>query len=93
MATVMTYDQKYRDLFDFDLSQWQLRALAAIERGDHCLVTAPTGSGKTLPALFSIDYFVKKLGKKVIYTSPIKRFQTKNIMNSKRNIQISVLVY
>jgi superfamily II RNA helicase len=72
MATVMTYDQKYRDLFDFDLSQWQLRALAAIERGDHCLVTAPTGSGKTLPALFSIDYFVKKLGKKVIYTSPIK---------------------
>lgn len=64
--------QKYHELFPFDLSEWQLRALAATERGDHCLVTAPTGSGKTLPALFSIHYFVKTLGKKVIYTSPIK---------------------
>ena len=71
MTNSLPVTQKYRELFDFDLSDWQLRALDAIERGDHCLVTAPTGSGKTLPALFSIDYFVKK-GKKVIYTSPIK---------------------
>ena len=35
------------------------------------LVTAHTGSGKTLPAEFAIEHFVKK-GKRVIYTSPIK---------------------
>ena len=34
-------------------------------------VTAHTGSGKTLPAEFAIEYFASK-GKKVIYTSPIK---------------------
>ena len=59
----MSFEQKYRELFPFDLSEWQLRALAAIERGDHCLVTAPTGSGKTLPAMFSIHHIVKNLGK------------------------------
>ena len=32
---------------------------------------APTGSGKTLPAEYAIDHFTK-LGKKVIYTTPIK---------------------
>jgi superfamily II RNA helicase len=38
---------------------------------NHVLITAHTGSGKTLPAEFAIDYWVGK-GKKVIYTSPIK---------------------
>ena len=37
----------------------------------HVLVTAHTGSGKTLPAEFAIEHWVR-LGKKVIYTSPIK---------------------
>ena len=35
------------------------------------LVTAHTGSGKTLPAEYGIEYWVSK-GKKVVYTSPIK---------------------
>ena len=39
--------------------------------GHHVLVTAHTGSGKTLPAEFAIEHFVKN-GKRVIYTSPIK---------------------
>ena len=39
--------------------------------GHHVLVTAHTGSGKTLPAEFAINYF-KKQNKKLIYTSPIK---------------------
>ena len=39
--------------------------------GNHILITAHTGSGKTLPAEFAIEYFTGRL-KKVIYTSPIK---------------------
>jgi superfamily II RNA helicase len=39
--------------------------------GNHVLVTAHTGSGKTLPAEFAIQHFVKG-GKRLIYTSPIK---------------------
>ena len=41
------------------------------------MVCAPTGSGKTLPAEFSIKYFTD-LGKKVIYTTPIKALIMKN---------------
>ena len=39
--------------------------------GKHILITAHTGSGKTLPAEYAIQKFHKE-GKKVIYTSPIK---------------------
>lgn len=63
----------YEDAFSFELSPWQHTALKAIEDGNHCLVTAPTGSGKTVPAEYAIHYFTStSRNKKVIYTSPIK---------------------
>jgi len=55
----------------FTLSPFQKEAISAIENGDHVLITAHTGSGKTLPAQHAIEYFTKQ-NKKVIYTSPIK---------------------
>jgi len=55
----------------FELSPFQKEAIQSIEAGYHTLVTAHTGSGKTLPAEHAIRHFTK-LGKKVIYTSPIK---------------------
>jgi superfamily II RNA helicase len=58
-------------LFKYDLSPFQKDAIRSIVDGNHCLVTAPTGSGKTIPGEFAIQHFVKQ-GKKVIYTSPIK---------------------
>ena len=63
--------KSYFDYFPFELSNWQKWSLQAMVEGNHSLVTAPTGSGKTLPAEFSIKYF-HSIGKKVIYTSPIK---------------------
>lgn len=57
--------------FAFPLSDFQKHAIEAIVDGHHILVCAPTGSGKTLPAEFAIRHFTN-LGKKVIYTSPIK---------------------
>ena len=53
------------------LSEFQKNAIEAIEAGHHVLITAHTGSGKTLPAEHAIKYFTSK-GKNVIYTSPIK---------------------
>ena len=53
------------------LSEFQKNAIEAIESGHHVLITAHTGSGKTLPAEHAIKYFTEK-GKNVIYTSPIK---------------------
>ena len=57
--------------YKFELSDFQKYAIEGIIKGEHVLVTAHTGSGKTLPAEFAINYFNKK-GKKLIYTSPIK---------------------
>ena len=62
---------KHFDTFPFQLSDFQKYAIEAITTGNDILITAHTGSGKTLPAEFAIKYFTQ-LGKKVIYTSPIK---------------------
>jgi superfamily II RNA helicase len=67
-------EEKYAPYFEkypFLLSSFQKFAIESIVEGNHILVTAHTGSGKTLPAEFAIEHFSKK-GKKVIYTSPIK---------------------
>lgn len=66
------YD-KYFNRFAFPLSDFQKYAIEAIVTGHHTLVTAHTGSGKTLPAEFAIEHFTQQIPKKrVIYTSPIK---------------------
>jgi superfamily II RNA helicase len=61
----------YFELFPYELSDFQKYAIQGIVEGNHVLVTAHTGSGKTLPAEFAIRHFVSNK-KKVIYTSPIK---------------------
>jgi superfamily II RNA helicase len=53
------------------LSEFQTKAIDAIHEGYHVLITAHTGSGKTLPAEKAIEYFTSQ-GKSVIYTAPIK---------------------
>jgi superfamily II RNA helicase len=58
-------------MFPFPLSDFQTESIQAILDGHHSLVTAHTGSGKSVPAEFAIQHFTA-LGKKVIYTSPIK---------------------
>ena len=55
----------------FPLSDFQKFAIDAILKQHHVIITAHTGNGKTLPADFAISHFTR-LGKKVIYTSPIK---------------------
>lgn len=67
-------EEKYKQYFEkysYGLHIFQKWAIEAIVTGNHVLVCAPTGSGKTLPGEFALDYFFS-LGKKVIYTSPIK---------------------
>jgi len=61
----------YFGAFPFGLSHFQKYAIEGIVTGNDVLITAHTGSGKTLPAEFAITFFTGK-GKKVIYTSPIK---------------------
>jgi superfamily II RNA helicase len=69
---------QYFDKYPFSLSSFQKFAIEAIVEENHILVTAHTGSGKTLPAEFAIEYFVSR-GKKVIYTSPIKALSNQKL--------------
>jgi superfamily II RNA helicase len=57
--------------YPYPLSDFQKYAIQGILQNQHILITAHTGSGKTLPAEFAIQHWTQK-GKKVIYTSPIK---------------------
>lgn len=64
--------QEFFSYFSFPLSDFQKFAIQSIIERQHSLSCVPTGSGKTVPALFAIQYFVETKKKKVIYTSPIK---------------------
>ena len=69
------------------LSDFQKWAIKAIKEGDHVLITAHTGSGKTLPAEFAIQYFMapeRKERKKVIYASPIKALSNQKLYDFRR---------
>ena len=65
-----TYEE-YFNQYSYPLHDFQKWAIKTIVDGNHVLVCAPTGSGKTMPGEFALQYFHSK-GKKTIYTSPIK---------------------
>ena len=68
-------EEKYKFYFEkysYPLHIFQKHAIQGIVEQKHVLITAHTGSGKTLPGEFAIDYWIKTMGKKVIYTAPIK---------------------
>jgi superfamily II RNA helicase len=68
----------YFSKYSYELHDFQKYAIQAIVEGNHVLVTAPTGSGKTLPGEFALDFFAKK-GKKTIYCSPIKALSNQKL--------------
>ena len=76
-------DEYMRPSLRLMLSDFQKWAIKAIVEGDNVLITAHTGSGKTLPAEFAINYFVKQK-KKVIYASPIKALSNQKLYDMRR---------
>jgi len=57
--------------YKFPLDPFQKHAIAAISRDENVLVTAKTGSGKTLVGEYQIAHSLAK-GARVFYTTPIK---------------------
>ena len=67
-------EEKYAEYFrwfPYKLSEFQKYSIEATVEGHHSLITAHTGSGKSLPAEFAILFFATQK-RRVIYTSPIK---------------------
>jgi ATP-dependent RNA helicase HelY len=89
-------EEKYKcyfEKYEYPLHIFQKYSIEAIVEGNHILATAPTGSGKTLPGEFSIDYFHSK-GKKVIYTTPIKALSNQkfyDFTNKYKDISIGLI--
>ena len=56
-------DEKYKEyflLFPYQLSAFQKYSIEAILKGNHCLVTAHTGSGKTLGFALPVVEYLRK---------------------------------
>lgn len=69
--------------FPFPLDPFQKHAVKAIHQGDNVLVTAKTGSGKTLVGEYLIYHILKK-GGRVFYTTPIKSLSNQKFHDLKR---------
>jgi antiviral helicase SKI2 len=57
--------------YTFQLDPFQKHSIRAISREENVLVTAKTGSGKTLVGEYQIAHSLRK-GKRIFYTTPIK---------------------
>ncbi|MBR9690150.1 DEAD/DEAH box helicase [Candidatus Woesearchaeota archaeon] len=55
----------------FTLDPFQVESIKYLDKGDSVVVSAATGTGKTLIADYVIDKYIKE-NKRIIYTSPIK---------------------
>ena len=60
-----------RELFPFELDEFQYQAIAALAADKSVVICAPTGSGKTLIGEYAI-YRALSHGKRVFYTTPLK---------------------
>lgn len=65
------------------LDQFQIDAVSDIKSNNNVLVVAPTGSGKTLIAEKSIEYYLKK-NKNIFYTTPIKALSNQKYNDFKK---------
>lgn len=69
--------------YKYPLDPFQQHAIAAIHRGENVLVTAKTGSGKTLVGEYEIHYMLAQ-GKRVFYTTPIKSLSNQKFHDLKK---------
>lgn len=73
--------------FAHPLDIFQHHSCISIDNGEHTLVTAHTGSGKTVIAKYAIINAVKTLKKKVIYTSPIKTLSNQKYAEFRKDLE------
>jgi superfamily II RNA helicase len=69
--------------YNFPLDPFQQHAVSAIHRGENVLVTAKTGSGKTLVGEYQIAHSLAQ-GKRVFYTTPIKSLSNQKYYDLKQ---------
>jgi superfamily II RNA helicase len=66
------------ELFPFALDPFQLEAIDALNQGHSVVVSAPTGSGKTLVGEYAIHRALAH-GRRVFYTTPLKALSNQKL--------------
>jgi superfamily II RNA helicase len=82
-------ENEYKEHFEsypYDLHDFQKWAIEGIVTGNHVLICCPTGSGKTLPGEFALNFFHSK-GKRTIYTTPLKALSNEKFYNFTQKYQ------
>lgn len=69
---------------NFTLDPFQEEAVLAIEKQESVVVSAATGTGKTLIADYVIDKYLQS-GKRIIYTAPIKALSNQKFKDFKKD--------
>ena len=69
--TTTNYRDRFVEGLGFGLDPFQLEAIEAIDEHVNVLVSAPTGSGKTLIANYAIGRVLER-GERAFYTTPLK---------------------
>ncbi len=71
MSKIAPDDATLKQLFPFPLDPFQLEAIGYLDEGHSVLVSAPTGSGKTVIAEYAVHQALAR-GERVFYTTPLK---------------------
>lgn len=82
----MTEKQTTEEIIKFKnytLDKFQIEAIHSIENNHSVVVSAATGTGKTLIADYVIDKYLKS-GKRIIYTAPIKALSNQKYRDFKQ---------
>jgi len=67
----VTFQEQFFERVGIELDPFQLDAIGAIDAGESVLVSAPTGSGKTLVGLYGAALALAQ-GRRAFYTTPLK---------------------
>ena len=76
---------KLESLYPFKLDDFQVEAIENIEEGKSVIVTAPTGSGKTVVAEYAIRRALSK-GRRCFYTTPLKALSNQKFGDLRRQL-------
>ena len=69
--SVIDYRRRFIDGLGFGLDRFQIDAIEAVDKGVNVLVSAPTGSGKTLVANYAMGRELER-EQRTFYTTPLK---------------------
>ncbi len=74
---------KLEKMYPFKLDPFQIEAIEVIDSGKSVIVTAPTGSGKTVIAEYAIKRALAR-GKRCFYTTPLKALSNQKFGDLRR---------